>query len=343
MSAVESLTNLVNRWSGTPTADTSADSLAELGIDPAEFQRAQPLRRALHEVGTYLQSVLSDSAIVNKIGELPSALEKRIDQLAANIDDILSEMHQKWKAAQPNIGPSRWDARQYTAQASAVEARHADLFQLLEPLREVRSSDVRSEMDALRDLINQSFRERESTKGTTEQLKETAAYVLTDITVDELDSAIEAHSRSAKRWLVILFVSALVAFRLAWWVNIPEDKIIWCWGPMFPQPTVPLDTLGVTVNLGRKILLLSAAFAVPLLALRVYYTNLHNLVVNRQRKISVNAFSKLYALMKEADIGTKTELVKQAAQTIFAQGPTGFLSKGRNDLPLSQLVSSLTK
>src|SRR5262249_7534643 len=170
--------------------------------------------------------------------------------------------------------------------------------------------------------------------------QEAAAYVLTDITVDELDWAIKMHSWGAKCWLLILFLSAFIAFRIAWWVSIPDDKILWGAGAIFPQLPDHPTSIDVAAHLGRKLFLLAAAFAVPLLALRVYYTHLHNLVINRQRKISIRAFTKFYALMKDADAATKVELVKQAAQTIFAQGATGFLAKGRIEFPFSQLTTS---
>jgi hypothetical protein len=47
--------------------------------------------------------------------------------------------------------------------------------------------------------------------------------------------------------------------------------------------------------------------------------------------------------MQDADPATKIELVKQASQTIFAQGPTGFLPKGRLEMPFSQLATALIR
>jgi hypothetical protein len=59
--------------------------------------------------------------------------------------------------------------------------------------------------------------------------------------------------------------------------------------------------------------------------------------------MAVTAFTKLYELMKDSDPATKTELVKQAAQTIFTQGATGFLSKSRGNPELFGLVASLLR
>lgn len=349
MTATESLQRLAEHCNGIPSYDTSVDRLAEIGIDPAEFQKARPVRNAFEELSKYLGTVLNEVALISKIATLPIALQTKIQQLADATDSVLEEMYQVLK---PGPGPSggvvppRWGQQQFESQAASVASRHAELYQVLEPLRDFAPSDVQRQIDELKELVVTAGLERQSTQDTTQQLekakKETAAYVLADIIVDELDSAITAHTKSANRWLVFLFISTLVAFRIAWWVNIPDDKILWAAGAIFPQPERPLTALDVTVNLGRKILLISAAFAVPLLALRVYYTNLHNLIVNRQRKISVNAFTKFYALMKDSDTPTKTELVKQAAQTIFAQGNTGFLSKGR-DLPLLQMMNAFMK
>jgi hypothetical protein len=350
VNAFESLQNLANHCAGIPSPDISADRLAEIGIDPAEFQRSRPLRNALEQVGNYLQTIVNDDAVRTKISTLPTELQRRIQQAADETDTILRRMHEVWK---PGPGPSggvvppRWHPTQFESEAAAVASRHAELYQLLEPLREFKPSDVQRQIDELRQVVVTAGLERQSTKDTTEQLEkakqETAAYVLSDITVHELDDAIQAYRNGANRWLWILFISALIAFRIAWWVNIPDDKILWWWGAIFPQPQVPLASLDVLVNLGRKALLLSAAFTVPILALRVYYTYLHNVVINRQRKISVKAFTKLYALMKDSDPLTKVELVKQAAQTIFTQGATGFLSKHRSNPEVFDLMASMIR
>jgi hypothetical protein len=105
------------------------------------------------------------------------------------------------------------------------------LFQLLEPLRQLKPSDIQRQIDELRELFVQAGLERETTKGTTEELvqakKEAAAYVLSDISVHELDDTIAHHRKAARCWLSVLLISALIAFRIAWWVNIPGDKILW--------------------------------------------------------------------------------------------------------------------
>jgi hypothetical protein len=340
--------NLVKHWRGMPSSDASTDNLASLDIDPAEFQRSRPLRIALDEVCKYLETVLQDDALMAKIPSLPDDLRSRIDNLASEIDNVLKEMVSVWKPnPQTGLQQPRWDSAKFESMAQLVKSRYADLFVILEPLRQFKPSDVQKQIDELRGLIVQSGLERESAKGTTAELeqaqREAAAYVLSEITIRELDDTIAIHKKAARNWLFILIISAVIAFRIAWWVNIPNTKFFGWDGIIFPQPAVPLTSLEALQTLGRKILLLSAAFFIPLLALRVYYTNLHNLVINRQRKISVNAFTKLYALMKDSDPTTKAELVKQAAQTIFTQGATGFLSKYRSDPELFGLVASLLR
>jgi hypothetical protein len=350
MTALETLEQLAVNCTSIPPSDTSVDRLTQLKIDPGEFQKARPLRSALEQFAKYLQTIVTDEAVRSKISQLPDELQRRIQRAAEETNTIRGRMFEAWKPG-PGPGggvvPPRWQPNQFQSEAAAVESRYADVYQLIETLREFKPSDVQRQIDELKELVVTAGLERQSTKDTTEQLEkakqETAAYVLSDITVQELDDAIQAYRKGATSWLWILFISSVIAFRIAWWVNIPDDKILWWWGPIFPQPHIPLTSLDSLVNLGRKVLLLSAAFTVPILALRVYYTNLHNVVINRQRKISVNAFTKLYALMKESDPPTKVELVKQAAQTIFAQGPTGFLSKPRSNPELFDLVTSMIR
>ena len=357
MSAIDSLRTLADHCNGIPVPDTPVDRLAEIEIDPAEFQKARELRHALKEVAGYVNSILTEPRLIDKFSGLPSALQVKIEVLANTIDQVVQSLSAFTKPSLPpgaaGALPPRWSPQQFQEAATKVEAMDGELYQLVEPNREFSPSDVQGEIERLKQSVLEATLERQSTKDTTKEAKETtdqldrktkksAALVLSDVATKELDEAIGLYTGSAKYWLIFLAASAIIAFRLAWWVNIPDDKILWIWGPVFPQPVLPLETLDVTVNLGRKILLLSAAFAVPMLALRVYYTNLHNVVINRQRKISVNAFTKLYALMENSDPATKTELVKQAAQTIFAQGTTGFLSK-KGDIPVTQLVSGLLR
>jgi hypothetical protein len=331
-----------------PRSEASTDDLARMDIDPGEFQRSRELRAALDEAGKYLEFISQDSALTEKIPSLPEDLQSQIYNLASDIDNVLKELFTVWKPnPESGVQHPRWGAGNFKSTTNLVKSKYSSLFQILEPLRQFKPSDVQRQIDELRELIVRAGLERETTKGTTEELeharKEAAAYVLSEINVRELDDTIAIHRKAARWWLLVLLISALIAFRIAWWVNIPDDKILWGWGPIFAQAVTPSSSLEALQTLGRKILLLSAAFAIPLLALRVYYTNLHNLVINRQRKISVTAFTKLYALMKDSDATTKTELVKQAAQTIFTQGATGFLSKYGSNPELFGLVTSLLR
>jgi len=91
MSAIDSLQRLVDHCEGIPDAQTSVDRLAELNLDPAEFQKARPLRNALAEVSKYLKPIITDSARSTKIASLPNALQSKIENLANNTDSILQK------------------------------------------------------------------------------------------------------------------------------------------------------------------------------------------------------------------------------------------------------------
>ena len=345
--ASSAISQFIANWNGVPEPASSTKALFDVGIDPGAFQDSQPLRDALEQVRQYLEPFAGDNATMAKLASLPNVLNQRIANLVGEINTAVMEMMSAWNIQQPSgVVPRRIPPNRYSDMAVKVRERHADLFQLLDPLREVRPGDIEKELGELRELIVKSSLERKSAEGTTEKLqevkKEAAAFVLSKENVAEIDNAIAAHARSAKQWRWVLLISAIVAFRIAWWLNVPGDKLFWGWGgPVFPVIPDHPEYLDVLANLGRKVLLVSAAFAVPFLALRVYQINLHNLIVNRQRKIAVVTFTELYALMENADAATRIELVKMSAQTIFGQGATGFLTKQRYDFGLVDLTKTI--
>jgi hypothetical protein len=216
----------------------------------------------------------------------------------------------------------------------------------LHPLEATAKSYLTSLDDALeraneaeRKLVEETAKAKKSTENI-------AAAVLTKENVNELGDAIKKHTDSAKKWLITFICACLITIRLLIWVTAKSDNLAW------PLPmTVELRTLPDNATLTQgivylfgKVLLLSFALGICVLTARTYQTHWHNVIVNRQRKIASVSFLELYRAIDTGDSESKKELVKQAAQAIFAHTSTGFLRKTSNEFaPFAPIITEVLK
>ena len=109
--AWERIQTFLEHWRALPSAEASTEQLAQIGIDPGQFQRAAPLREALNTFGQYLQQLETQPGLAQKIESLPDALQEEIAEAVAAIDNVL---------------PS-----QYESTAKMVREKHAEIFKAL--------------------------------------------------------------------------------------------------------------------------------------------------------------------------------------------------------------------
>lgn len=124
----------------------------------------------------------------------------------------------------------------------------------------------------------------------------------------------KAHQWSAKIWLVLTLVTAVVIIVLALW--------------HFYNPySITPDTKWIVIqNIAAKLVILSTLSFVLVFFLRNYNTSRHNHIVNEHRAKALATF-KAFVAGADKDEETKHAVLLQACQAIYRHQTSGYLRK----------------
>jgi hypothetical protein len=231
-----------------------------------------------------------------------------------------------------------------------METVHGRLYQNLEKIRSPSLDEIRNvkaELDSERQAIRAELEKLQSAKvgaqQTSENLKEAAeraaVFVLSQQELGGIELIISDHKKSAQHWLIFLSLIGVFAGLLLFWLMIPDQQFLFWFGPV-AHHYENSEGWHHTASVIQRAVIISFFAAILFAAFRVYQNHVNAIVVNRQRRLALVTFGKLYEALGSADAAARTEIVKQAAQTIFGQNSTGFLGKHAADLKFPNAIAS---
>jgi hypothetical protein len=221
--------------------------------------------------------------------------------------------------------PPRGTPETFENLAKGMAEAEGSLFKLFPTFG--RGPQINAEQ--LNQAVSRAYAERQRLE---KQTEEAAATVLTQENITALDKTITLHENSARNWLKIFIATCVTMLGILVWLIAMES--------LPPNASVAQ----AIVHFFGKLLLVSFGLGLCVFSGRIYQTHIHNVIVNRQRRIASISFLQLYRAIEPSDQAGRQELIKQAAQAIFSQASTGFLHKSGNEFaPFAPFISEVIR
>lgn len=308
-----------------PQADIAAR------FDPTQYSYTKPVRDALDSFLAQLSRCLPETNEL-QFEFAPHQIRNDFFNSLYSVEQTIDQTLSLIQKEEGNTVPPRTDPGTFKNFADRISEAEATLFKLF-PLFKATTEFT---TEQLNQAVERAYTaQQELQKQTTEASRtgeKVAATVLTQENIEELDKAIESHRISARNWLIIFLIACVTMLAVL----------------IFLLYTNPLTT-NASVNqliayMFGKLLLISFGFGLCIFSGRIYQTHAHNLIQNRQRRIASISFLQLYRAIDAGDQLGRQELIKQAAQAIFAQTSTGFLHKSGNEFtPFAPFITEVLR
>jgi len=331
---VSELTNRIKRLADLAAQlppDTVPQAEIAARFDPTQYSYAKPVRDALDSLLAQLKNFQSQIDEVD-FDSAPSTVR---GEFLAHVDEVESVINQTLngiKKQEGNVVQPRPNPDSFRNWATQITQAEGALFKLFQVFR--RAPQISA--DQLNQAVNRAYAERQKLEKQTEEAsragEKVAVSVLSEENIAELDKAIKSHEHSADNWLrIFVGACAIMLIILGWLVatnSLPANASV----------------AQAIVHLFGKVLLVSFGLGLCVFSGRIYQTHAHNVIVNRQRRIASISFLQLYRAIEPGDQAGRQELIKQAAQAIFAQTSTGFLHKSGNEFaPFAPFIAEVVR
>lgn len=331
--SIDQLLNLIDRF---PSSNLTINEAKAQKINSNTLAKMDPIMGAFGKLKAFCEPFL-DEKYQKLFNELPvGAIDNcrtQLDQASGVANQVLSLLL------------NGNDIEQYTVQGlvKQIDSAHVNLIPYFGFI-EFKVSSSLFDYQKANAILQDSKRTAEILESQISQISqkstEAAANVIVKRNIDEVGAIIRFHYKQSVFWFGAILCSFVFSFYLAIWMNSQFPLFI-TGGPMFEKLPEHALLPDILVHIFHRIVFISLIFSVPILSVRNYDNHLHNLIVNRQRKA---AFVTLTSLLEApfADADFKKTIVHEAAQTIFSQTTTGFLTKSGGDLQITnQLMEVL--
>lgn len=206
---------------------------------------------------------------------------------------------------------------------------------------------IRKEKEEFRLMIQKAgeARERLEKKGEVIEKKaeEAQEAILTQENVTEWQAAIDLHIKEASRWLIGGIGLAAFSFYILLWVTA-DVPLFLRWGPVFRPLPSGADISQIVAYAVNKVAIFSFLLVLIMVTIRSYQGHMHNLIISRQRKLSIIGLSRLAISLRGLDDTTRLQIVKQATLSIFSHSDTGFLMKSNSDvMPIIEAAEKIAE
>lgn len=315
-----------------PHESDSSPTNTKAGFDPAICASAPILLQKSEQLEAYLKQF--DTEVYREIFDsLPMHQRTKISEVLSDLNSILKQSFSALIKVE-NTGTVRQNnIPSLERKLGESEVLILDLFEPLITKQQLRSLDPGALAGQIEQL-SARIEQREQQAKAEQRAAESA--VLAKDNVTELSTVITHHETEAAKWF--LFYVGILVF--TFWIMIwmfANSPLFFLGGPRFNPPQWsffqdPEDPILQAIRLGvGKIVLASFIIGICVITGRIYQTHVHNVIVNRQRRMASVAFLQLYKALDPTDAASKNNLVVQACQAIFTHSSTGFLPKGSNE------------
>jgi len=326
---IREIRDLAKNFSEGKTLDEIGNS-----FDASEYVKARPVWAALRSFAARAEQ-FDNEDLDNVVDEAPHQARNRIIEQFVKVRSAVETTVDYIRVAKGNAAPPR--KQHFQEQEAAINTAENILYEVMMPYVALTRNLPSTITQGLRDEIAKASETLSNLKSEVEaaskEKQQVAAAVLTHDNVEEINFSINRHEGAASKWLWTFVALSVASAGVVGYLNFFEQPL--------PQAPSPVE---VAAHFIGKLLLITFFFGLCVLASRIYQTHVHNVIVNRQRKIASVSFLQMLKALESSDKETQTELVKQAAQSIFAHTSTGFLNKSSNELmPLTSVLAEIIK
>lgn len=334
-----------------PSHNPTVGTAKEHGLDPGEYVNALPVVESMLRLAAYLSRFLQPplkpvlEAIPNSVATELAARIERQASIASEVKEAIG-----LQLSQMAIQRKRPDT--FVALAKGIDESFGEIWKVLHPLE--ATVELPTGENPIQAKLNE--RSEQLLARMDERYNETLVGKLADENYSHLDEAIVDHSELARRWLYTLGTMVVVTLALLGWIfgKTGDQNLVMSFvsghiaasatGQPPPDGLTTVIAAQAVANLAAKLLIVSFAMGACVICSKNYQAHIHNIVVNRQRKIAWISFLDLYRAVDTQDAVSRQQLVEQAAQAIFSHGSTGFLSKGANEFAtLTEIIGEAAK
>ncbi|MBE2283467.1 MAG: hypothetical protein IAE77_08390 [Prosthecobacter sp.] len=332
MKLFQLLAALQETVSEMPGENDSPEKMENQGFDKSLYVDVRPFLKEVKKISDYLRQFNESEYGVTISHEPPHRIQALVEALT-NLSSIVSRA----RSLLVRAGPSN-EVRPNIFPSLAKEVREScerviDLFDPLIAKQKLEALDPKN-VAAQIERLSEKIEERE--KQALEQQKAAESAVLVEDNVAELSTAIAHHESEAAKWFKFYVGILIFTLWIMIWMFANPPLLFW-FGPRFNPVTSglfqdPEDPLLQMIRLGiGKLVLASFIIGICVITGRIYQTHVHNVIVNRQRRMASVAFLQLYKALDPMDAASRNNVVVQACQAIFTHSSTGFLPKSSNE------------
>ncbi len=323
-------------------------------FDPTEFVKTRPVRQASQNFLEMLERYLAPD-FLKAFDKTPESFQHSACNIISEAGDIIDSVL-NGITKHVNREVSRTSEREYAQLAKQIAEKQAALFEKFKGITSVEFQNER--LQELSEVVNERFLQmaklEEKLSMTTKDAFAAFAASKEKVTLAE---RIRDHRKGAVQWLIAFAMCCIVTVGYILWIVRDSSSgatmlNLGIAAHLHAATSTSVD-LGVTNKLlmasvvgtiASKMLLASFAIGLCVITGRFYQTHIHNEIVCKQRLLASDLFVTLYQSLGANDSEGKTELIRQAAQSILAHTSTGFLHKGGNELaPLIAQLPEIAK
>lgn len=306
MSEIKPLDRLKNGLSDLSTIEVDR-LINKQALGPLDFSSFRSDFESVKEFASNLLALPLEILEENRIEAINNSGDN-VAKIIQRISDFSVDQQDNPKQTRDTLGQNLRDTLR-----NFQHVISSDLPLLLLSRKDRSKQEISEQIAEARTLVSQLRDDQKEMEGILEVSRTAAGQIGVDVHSVDFSSLADEHRAYARQWLVATTVFLALAI-------IVPPLLVW---------NYPLDgdwsSIANVQKIVAKIAFIFILFFLIAQSAKNYRTHRHLFVVNKHRETSLKTF-RTFVKSAETDQAIKTQLLLEAARTIFAPATTGYLA-----------------